>query len=182
MGILIIGIIIIQLVWMNNAIRVKNELFDRSVNEALTSTANRLETTQDFRLINHFAFDGADPADFAPPMPPPPPNFRTSGAGLNHHGPESSSKNPKLQMIVHARKSKNGFSDRIETRKDSLTGSEQEILIGTDSLERKLSSAYNKGIHRFDSIVENIESVDDSVPGTKRRFEKKTRLKQVANR
>jgi two-component system phosphate regulon sensor histidine kinase PhoR len=182
MGISILGIIIIQLVWMNNAIRVKNELFDRNVNEALTSTTNRLETIQDFRLINHFAFEGADPADLVPPMPPPPPNFRTSGSGPKHQGPEIPS-NRKVQMIVHAGKSKNGFSYRIETRHDSLNGLEEKIMIGNDSLERKLGSAYNRGIIRFDSIVENIESVDDSVPGMKRRFEKKTtRLKQVANK
>jgi two-component system, OmpR family, phosphate regulon sensor histidine kinase PhoR len=180
MGISILGIIIIQLVWMNNAIRVRNELFDRSVNEALTSTTNRLETMQDFRMINHFAFEGADPADLAPPMPPPPPNYRTSGAGPNFHGAESPS-NRKVQMIVRAGHSKNGFSYNIESRYDSLNKLEQEIIIGTDSLE-KLGSAYNKGINRFDSIVGNIESVDDSIPEIKRRFEKKTtRLKQVAN-
>ena len=38
MGISIFGIIIVQLVWMNNAIKVKNQLFDRSVNEALNNT------------------------------------------------------------------------------------------------------------------------------------------------
>ena len=40
MGISILGIIVVQLVWMNNAIRVKNELFNRGVNEALTNTVN----------------------------------------------------------------------------------------------------------------------------------------------
>jgi two-component system phosphate regulon sensor histidine kinase PhoR len=181
MGISILGIIIIQLVWMNNAIRVKNELFDRSVNEALTSATNRLETMQDFRLINHFAFeDGGIPNP--PPIPPPPPNFRVSGSGAKHHGPESSS-NRKVQMIVKAGQSKSGFTYRIETRNDSLHGSEEEIIINTDSLEQKLGSEYNRGINRFDSIVGNIESVDDTFPGMKRRFEIKTsRLKQVANK
>ena len=52
MGISILVIVIVQLVWMNKAIHVKNELFDRSVNEALTNTTNRLENMQDFRMIN----------------------------------------------------------------------------------------------------------------------------------
>ena len=43
MGISILGIIAVQLVWMNNAIRVKNQMFERSVNEALLRTVNRLE-------------------------------------------------------------------------------------------------------------------------------------------
>src|SRR5665811_998913 len=72
MGISILGIVIIQLVWMNNAIRVRNELFDRSVNEALTSTSNRLENMQDFRMINHFAFDDSARFRSFAPIPPPP--------------------------------------------------------------------------------------------------------------
>ncbi|HET6557914.1 MAG TPA: hypothetical protein VFG54_11410, partial [Prolixibacteraceae bacterium] len=70
MGISILGIVIVQLVWMNNAIRVKNELFDRSVSEALTSTTSRLETIQELRMINHFSFgDSARFRDFEP-VPP----------------------------------------------------------------------------------------------------------------
>ena len=72
MGISILAIIIIQLIWMNNAIKVRNELFDRSVNEALNSSANRLETMQDFRLINRFAFDNSIFRKPLHPMPPEP--------------------------------------------------------------------------------------------------------------
>ena len=73
MGISILGIIVVQLVWMNNAILVKNELFDRSVNEALTGTTNRLETMQDFRIINHFAFSDSNRFRGFQHLPPPPP-------------------------------------------------------------------------------------------------------------
>ena len=47
MAISIIGIIVLQLVWMNNALKVRNELFDRSVNEALFATSERIETLSD---------------------------------------------------------------------------------------------------------------------------------------
>jgi len=56
MGISILGIIIVQLVWMNNALRVKNELFNRGVNEALTNTVNKLEDIHNFGVVNQMAF------------------------------------------------------------------------------------------------------------------------------
>jgi len=57
MGISILGIIAVQLVWMNNAIRVKNEMFNRSVNEALSQTVNRLEDIHNFGVVNEMVFN-----------------------------------------------------------------------------------------------------------------------------
>lgn len=51
MGLSILGIIIVQLVWINNAIRVKNELFDRTVSEVLDNTVTQLETKKDLNFI-----------------------------------------------------------------------------------------------------------------------------------
>jgi len=181
MGISIVGIIVIQLVWMNNAIRVKNELFDRSVNEALTGTTNKLETMQDFRIINHFAFEEANQSMIPPPFPPPPPDIRISPPAKTHAGQEIPAEK-KIHMIVHAGKSKNGFSYRIETKKDSLNKIEEEIFVGSDSLEQHLGKVYENGINRFDSMAERLQFNSDSATGLKRRFERKTiRLKQVAN-
>lgn len=56
MGISILGIIAVQLIWMNNAIRVKNELFDRGVNEALYQTVNKLEDIHNFGVVNQMIF------------------------------------------------------------------------------------------------------------------------------
>lgn len=50
MGLSILGVIAVQLVWMKNVIQVKNELFDRSVNEALNQTAQQIER----RLSNSY--------------------------------------------------------------------------------------------------------------------------------
>jgi len=57
MGISILGIIAVQLVWMNNAIRVKNEMFSRSVNEALLRTVNRLEDLHNLGVVNEMIFE-----------------------------------------------------------------------------------------------------------------------------
>lgn len=45
------GIIIMQLIWMNNAVKVRNELFDRSVNEAMLATSRRVETLHEVVMI-----------------------------------------------------------------------------------------------------------------------------------
>jgi len=57
MGISILGIITVQLVWMNNALKVKNELFNRGVNEALTNTVRKLEDIHNFQVVSNIAFD-----------------------------------------------------------------------------------------------------------------------------
>ncbi len=54
MGLSILGVIAVQLVWMKNAIQVKNELFERSINEALTQSAQRLELEHNIEIIASF--------------------------------------------------------------------------------------------------------------------------------
>lgn len=184
MGISILGIIIIQLVWMNNAIRVRNELFDRSVNEALTSTTNRLETMQDFRMINHFAFDdttfrGSMPV---PPVPPiPPAVYRNSP---RRSGIPKRQSTQQIKMIVKSGKNKNGFQYQISTRHDSLHSEEDNVIfINTDSMARNLETVYAHGINKFDSLVEKLDYQKDTTGLLKKQFEFKTRkLKRVANK
>jgi len=141
MGISILAIIIIQLVWMNNAIRVRNELFDRSVNEALNSTANRMETLQDFRMINHFAFDdstlrGPMPNRFRPPMP--------SDFYRNSPRRSAASQRPSAQQIkmtVKTGKDKNEIQYQVSTRYDSLQSGKNIVIdITTDSIARNLNT------------------------------------------
>ena len=185
MGISIVGIIIIQLVWMNNAIRVRNELFDRSVNEALTSTTNRLETMQDFRLINHFAFGDSMHFGSVAPLPPVPPNvFRQ-----NHKRSVSPGRPPKpserqIEMIVKAAKNRKGFQYQITTNGDSInSGEENFVFIETDSLARNLDSVYAKGISRIDSLMVQFGSLNDSARKLNQQMEFKIRkLKRVANK
>ncbi len=60
MAISLIGIISVQLIWIQNAVNVKNELFNRSVNEALQQTVTRLENLHDVTLLNRFFMGGPD--------------------------------------------------------------------------------------------------------------------------
>lgn len=58
MGVSILGIIAVQLVWMNNAIRVKNEMFDRGVSRAMQQTVSRLEDLHNLGVVNEMVFAG----------------------------------------------------------------------------------------------------------------------------
>jgi len=185
MGISIIGIIVIQLIWMNNAIRVRNELFDRSVNEALNSTTNRLETLQDFRMINHFSF--GDTMQFQSMMPPPPPSPPVFVGKLPKkvvipkRTREASQR--QIEMIVKSGKSKNGFQYQISTKTDSLHSDGDVIYINTDSVVQNLGSVYEHGLNKFDSIVGQFDEWTDSNDMIKQRIEIKThKLKRIANK
>ena len=176
MGISILAIIIIQLVWMNNAIRVKNELFDRSVNEALNSTTNRIETLQNFGMINHFASDdttlrGSMPAHFRPPMPP---DFYRNAPWRS--APPKRQSAQQIKMTVKTGKDKNEYEYQISTRYDSpQSGKDTVIDINTDSIARNLNALYAHGISKFDSLIERLDYRKDTTGKLRRQFEFRTR-------
>lgn len=188
MGISIVGILIIQLVWMNNAIRVRNELFDRSVNEALTSTSARLENMQDFRMINHFAFSDSNrfrKFERLLPPPPPPPGSGKRPRGIRIPNVPGNPTAQQIEMIVKSGKDKNGVRYQFTAKSDtSRTGRNPHfVFINTDSLGRNLDSLYARGIHKLDSMTVEISETNDSANGIKRRVEIKTnKLKRMANR
>ena len=77
MGISLLGIVAVQVYWFNNSVKVRNELFDRSVNDAMNKTVQRLETGHDLKIIKNLSNEDALQWDentaFPPPPPPPPP-------------------------------------------------------------------------------------------------------------
>ncbi|WP_163716745.1 sensor histidine kinase [Mangrovibacterium lignilyticum] len=76
MGLSIAGIILVQIIWINNAIGVKTDLFDRSVNEAMNRAVQHLEDRQNFRIFTQF--DDSDSAVWVQQgiKPPPPRQIR----------------------------------------------------------------------------------------------------------
>jgi two-component system phosphate regulon sensor histidine kinase PhoR len=77
MGVSLPGIVAVQLYWFNNSVAVRNELFDRSVNEAMNKAVRRLETGHDLKVIRRIALSDTvnwpKEIPFPPPPPPPPP-------------------------------------------------------------------------------------------------------------
>ncbi|HET6557736.1 MAG TPA: HAMP domain-containing sensor histidine kinase [Prolixibacteraceae bacterium] len=187
MGISILGIVIVQLVWMNNAIRVKNELFDRSVNEALTSTTSRLETIQELRMINHYSFGDSGRFRGFEPVPPPPPIPDTTGTHPRRIVIPRVPGNPSAQQIERMIKAVRGRQQsnyRITTQSDSIRGIQHDvIIINTDSVLKNLDSAYAVGLDKFDSIARQFDHQKDSNQQLRKRFDFKTRrLKRTATR
>lgn len=75
MGISLLGIVAVQVYWFNNSVNVRNELFDRSVNEAMNKAVRRMETGNDLKIIRHFSGNDSSIVTegfYIPPPPPPP--------------------------------------------------------------------------------------------------------------
>lgn len=184
MGVSILGVIIIQLVWMNNAIKVKNELFDRSVDEALTNTTRRLENMQDLRLINHLAFNDTVFRGLRPPVPPPP-GFRADPKALMIPRTPRNVAEHQMQMIVQAARNGNKIHYKIHSGKDTNNRLHVEdlVVVDADSLGRRLDSIYTKKLGSLDSIAIHNQFWVDSTSGIKHRLKMKTNhLKMVANK
>lgn len=73
MGISLLGIIAVQFYWFNNSVRVRNELFDRSVNEAMNKAVRRLEMGHDLKIIRNLTTGDSTKWDEQMLIPPPPP-------------------------------------------------------------------------------------------------------------
>ena len=187
MGISILGIVIVQLVWMNNAIRVRNELFDRSVTEALGSATTRLENVQDFRMMSHFTWrDSTQTAEFEG-FPPAPPEPKFPGHQPRRIVIPKVPGNPtsqQIERIVRAAKGKRSFEYRILQKGDSSQKAEENIIvINTDSLGKNLDSLFAREHHRFDSLALDSADFKNQNGQFKKRVDIKTRrLNRMANK
>lgn len=139
MGISLLGIIAVQFYWFNNSVNVRNELFDRSVNEALNKAVRRLETGHDLRIIRNIVVgDSIKWADSVPPPPPPPPSFEDIDVtvkkdSINGRITVMTSKSGKLKSGIHiigaeslvekSRKQLKILHDTLSANKDSILDS-----------------------------------------------------------
>ncbi len=207
MGISILGIIAVQLVWMNNAIRVKNELFSRSVNDAMNNTVQKLEDIHNFGVLNQMAFDdslhwnGLHDVDVKfdfPPLPPAP------------HIPDSVRKAPRPVRIIREFQP-NKKNMQIEIKTDTTSGhkvhsysyhynsdenedSEELVFNGgndtnhqffvfeNDTMIADIDSLYSVGLVKIDSLLTHLEPFSVVRPDISRRAKLKAgNLKRMAN-
>ncbi|KAF0238126.1 MAG: hypothetical protein FD181_1334 [Prolixibacteraceae bacterium] len=186
MGISILGIIVVQLVWMNNAIRVKNELFNRSVNEALNNTVNKLEDIQHFSVVNHLVFDKqaqwknltGEEIDISqiPPPPPPPNTFSQPGSLKKPTGTvrairkmKPGERSSRIEIKVEPGKSKQGsysFDFNSEARNDSdiFVMNENSVsgnavfIFNNDTIISNLDSLYKISMVQIDSMLNKLDT------------------------
>jgi two-component system phosphate regulon sensor histidine kinase PhoR len=169
MAIAIVGIMTLQLVWMRNALQVRNELFDRSVNEALIRTSDKLEKLSDVFTVHDIV---------APPMPPLPPpipfNHPQPGMGISHVNTtnqisyrsdsisryESSSDKRNGRIRNHIKIISNDEPDSI-TKKLNIEVVEADSLLTNweDKIEHKITVMYGNPSVDFncDSMKINIQ-------------------------
>lgn len=207
MGISILGIIAVQLVWMNNAIRVKNELFNRSVNEALINTVNKLENLHNFGVLNHMVFEADSfhwtngnfgfisvPHPPAPPVqqnnstviaPNPAPVIRTYKPG---------NKNSKVEIKIESNRDKSGaFSYQMDSEagnnnnvvvlKNDAKSGNAVFILNNDTIISNIDSLFKISTVKIDSLLVSLDTFNSYLPDISYRAqEKATRLKRIANR
>ena len=209
MGISILGIIAVQLVWINNAVRVKNELFTRSVNDALNNTAGKLEDIHNFGIVNRMVFHDsvvwaeAPQHDVligmgAPPPPPPDPDVvsdepDTTGKQIVFRHLNSSP--PRTKVEVQVDKNHDGkssftyhFSDDDRDKNDVIVIRKNEgftngvVVVTSDTFHTDVDSLFNINI-KIDSMLTTLDTTGFFVPDiSKRAHLKAGKLKRMANK
>ena len=104
MGISLLGIVSVQIYWFNNSVKVRNELFDRSVNDAMNKTVSRLETGYDLKIIKNLnEKNDSSNVDFNTLVPPPPPPPPISGSTDIEVTIKKDTNNGKIRVIASKR-------------------------------------------------------------------------------
>lgn len=208
MGISILGIIAVQLIWMNNAIRVKNELFNRSVNEALNNTVNKLEDIQHFSVVNHLVFDkqahwkNLKGEDFdvsqIPPPPPPavphPDSLKTPIAPVRMiRKMKPGEKSSRIEIKVESVKNKQGsysfdFNSELQNDSDILILNKNMVsgnavfIFNEDTIVSNVDSLYKISMVQIDSMLTKLDTFDVLRPDISQRAQlKANRLKRMAS-
>src|ERR1035437_8889386 len=64
MSIALLGVIVVQIYWIDSSIQVRHEQFERSVNEAMNCVVSKLETQEAFSVIDQqSSFNNTDSQD-----------------------------------------------------------------------------------------------------------------------
>ncbi|WP_430971794.1 sensor histidine kinase [Sunxiuqinia rutila] len=178
MGTSILGIIAIQLIWINQAMQVRNELFDRSVNQALTNTAHRMETQHDVQLITGIP----RPGQFhwqTKQMPTPPIPPRPVKIIRNSKSPQSSSR-IKLDLSVN-----DSNVHIIELNQDSTFNlkNTHSFISKADTIYTTTTALVKSTIVKLDSIETIVDTLSYFNPQLKQRLQDKSKnLKNIGNR
>lgn len=177
MGFSILGIIMVQWIWMNHAIRVKNELFDRSVVEAMQYTASRLEKMRDISVVTSISMGDSLNEETSHQT------FTHSNShnDINISSGSGNQKNTNITTITTGKKGKMTWTTSYSS--DSLHGGKNpKIYFQSQYDNHKIDSLFDKGILRIDSMVQIVSNFDIVVPDIKKKVvHKAVRLRNVAN-
>jgi two-component system, OmpR family, phosphate regulon sensor histidine kinase PhoR len=202
MGVSIVGIIVVQLVWMNNALRVKNELFERGVSEALNSTVDQLEKLHDVNVIGNIMFSDTSGVDLKKVNP-----VNKSIVISQRFAPQKShiriirergktTGSSQYQFSIKADSVKSGILNYSYQAKHSgsaknndkaviakTINSNQNIVVLKDTIEGDADSLFTVGIVMIDSLENCLDTFSLVAPELSKRVKlKATKLKDVASK
>ncbi len=201
MGISILGIIAVQLVWMNNAILVKNELFSRSVNEALNNTVNKLEDIHNFGVMNrmlfhdsvfwetnhdeNFDFVFSTPSDSLPKPRRPVRiirEFNPDRQNMRFEIKIDSTKNLRSGTVAYTYDdSKKEANTNPVIFDKKLPGDSNVIILRTDTVITNVDSLYTVGVIKIDSLLTTLDTFNIISPDVSHRMKIKAgNMKRLA--
>lgn len=128
-----LGIIVLQLFWMKNAMQVRNELFDRSVKEAMMETSKRMETLSDVLFIQNMVQPGLGHSS----------NGQAPGI-INFRSQNISSSGDTIRSV---------FTRKFPSRK-KIESTVKIISSNTDDLQRNIQVEYVE----MDSVISDLEN------------------------
>ena len=170
MVVALLGIIALQVVWMKNALDVRNELFDRSVNDALVKTSERMEMISDVFMVNNMV--GPNPFHFSQRQLPQPILHRVYGNNRPAlHAPSSGSSRPSKHQQIEL-VSKNG----------ELSANIQFKVVQLDSVIETWEHVIDEKIAPFFNDSVAFAFSDSTFPFVKQMGNKVERLKSVAGK
>ena len=166
----IAGIIAVQIIWINNAIRVKDELFARNAAEALQNTVKRMENFHDFTMINRMAFP--DSAVFI-------------NRNIILPAARGVRSNPSVERFEIQREFRNGSAVEFHFRSDSPRHIEynmitadtpgmrlalnsrrlpEDVLVVRQGNKAGFDSLMTMGLQRLDSLSDVLDTLARGVP------------------
>ncbi len=189
LSISIAGIIIVQLVWIRNAIYVKEELFMRNASEAMQNTVKRLETLHDVMIINRLAFpDSALWLNRRLISPPPLPAVGIKNPGQRLVFREESGRETNIRIEIgsdslhHFRyemSSGNKMKEKVST---DGTKNLEEVIVLRKNISGSFDSMKRSGLQRLDSLTEIFDTLLISPHETRQIHLRASNLKNVTQK
>lgn len=152
------GIIAVQFIWINNAIRVKEELFSRNASEALQKTVLRLENLHDVMIINRMAFpDTTLWLNRSRLLPPPPPQIGiNNGQRFVFKSSPQPNQNIRIEMdidtLTHFNYEFNTNGNNPHSDIKTEIHKQEEVIVMRKSGTGSFDSLMRTSLERLDSL------------------------------
>ncbi len=163
LSISIAGIIIVQLVWIRNAVHVKEELFMRNASEALQSTVKRLETLHDVMIINRLAFPDSMLWLNRRLMAPHVTSLKNSGQKFVFNKGNGQSANIRIKVdpdsITQFTYEVSSANGSVQKFSDSINPKLQEVIVLQKNIPESFDSLMKSGLTRLDSLTEVFDTL-----------------------